>query len=68
MSKQLTNKIKNRPNNYPSKQPNKQQSVYKKQSVVSKLLKKFPCSVQCFTPPYPVPDKSNPRPLLFKIS
>jgi len=26
-----------------SKEPNKQQNIYKKQPVVSKLLKKFPC-------------------------
>jgi len=64
MCKHLTNKVKNRPNNYPSKQPNKQPSVYKKQPVVSTLLKKLPCSVQCFTSPYPGPDKPNPRPLL----
>ena len=64
MSKHLTNKVKNRPNKYSSKQPNKQKSVYKKQPVVSKLLKKFPCSVQSFISPYPGPDESNPRPLL----
>jgi len=48
-------------------QQNKQQSIYKKQPAVSKLLKKFPCSVQCFIPHYPGPDKPNPCPyyLLF---
>jgi len=68
MSEQLTNKITNRLNNYSSNQPNKQQTVYKKQPAVSKPLKKFSCSVQCFIPPYPGPDKFNLRPLLFIIS
>jgi hypothetical protein len=65
LSKQLTNKITKWLNNYPSKQPNEQQTVCKKQPVVSKLRKKFPCWVQCFIPPYPGPDKSNPCSLLF---
>jgi len=55
-NKQITKRL----NNYWSHQPNKQQIVYKKQPAVSKTLKKFPCSVQCFIPPCPAPDKSNP--------
>jgi hypothetical protein len=42
-------------------------TIYNKQPAVFKLLKKFPCSVQFFIPPYPRPDKSTTRPLYLLV-